>query len=69
MSSRPNKTDRSDTRGMMRLGHYCRQRAREARAEADKLDQPAMKQAMHEIAAAYERLALIAEQRNTTKAS
>jgi hypothetical protein len=46
---------------------HWRQRAQEARAEADRLDDPAMRQTMLEIAAAYERLAHIAARRGTVK--
>jgi hypothetical protein len=46
---------------------HWRQRAQEARAEADKLGDASMKQTMLEIAASYERLAEIAERRTTAK--
>jgi hypothetical protein len=42
---------------------HWRQRAQEARAEGDRLSDPAMKETMLEIAAAYKRLAEIAERR------
>jgi hypothetical protein len=40
---------------------HWRQRAQEARAEADKMDDPASKQTLLEIAEAFERLAVLAE--------
>jgi hypothetical protein len=46
---------------------HWRQRAQEARAEADKMDDPDAKQTLLEIAAAFERLAEIAERRTTAK--
>jgi hypothetical protein len=46
---------------------HWRQRAQEARAEAEKLSDASMKQAMLEIAARYERLAEIAEHRTAAK--
>jgi hypothetical protein len=42
---------------------HWRQRAQETRAEADKMDDPDAKRTLLEIAAAYERLADLAEQR------
>jgi hypothetical protein len=46
---------------------HWRQRAQEARAEADRLSDLEMKQTMLEIAAAYERLAEIADRGTTAK--
>jgi hypothetical protein len=46
---------------------HWRQRAQEARAEADKMSDAELKQTMLEIAAAYDRLAEIAERRPTAK--
>ena len=42
---------------------HWRQRAQEARAEADKMHDPDVKQTLLEIAGAFERLAVLAEKR------
>ena len=44
---------------------HWRQRAQETRAEADQTDEPDAKATLLEIAAAYERLAVLAEKRDT----
>ena len=46
---------------------HWRRRAEEARAEADRLSDLTMKQTMLEIAAAYQRLAEIADRRTKAK--
>jgi hypothetical protein len=46
---------------------HWRQRAQESRAEADKLNDPYAKRTMLEIAEAFARLAVLAEERNKTK--
>jgi hypothetical protein len=46
---------------------HWRQRAQEARAEADKMSDAELKQTMLEIAAAYDGLAEMAERRTTAK--
>ena len=42
---------------------YWRQRADDAREMADRLTDPAVRQALHEVAASYEQLAKLAEDR------
>jgi len=46
---------------------HWRQRADEARREAEKIDDPSTKSALLEIAAAYERLAAIIETRSASE--
>jgi hypothetical protein len=47
---------------------HWRQRAQQARAEADKMDDPDAKQTLLEIAAAYEQLAVLVERKRAKPA-